>query len=149
LLGGDKFYAYIHDTNTWVDIFGLAGTGGAYMFGFENNKMYIGKGEAKRMGESIDIRQAQVGGSPLKGSAHISTGGNNELGKMVEHKAMVNAGFTKDFVPDNYLNDFLSGTTAWNDPKNKHLQAQATKLADDLRAAYDADVNTRAASHLH
>lgn len=41
------------------------------------------------------------------------------------------------------MNSYLSGSTAWNDPKNKHLQAEATKLADKLKADYEADVKNR------
>jgi RHS repeat-associated protein len=146
LEGGNKLYGYVDDPNAWVDILGLAGTGGAYMFGFENGKMYIGKGETGRMGDSIAARTKQVGNSPLIGKAHVSTGGNNELGKMVEYKAMVDAGFTpgKAGVPSDYLNSHLSGKSAWNNPKNKHLQGKATELADKLRADYDADVKARA-----
>ena len=140
LLGGQNLYAYVHDTNMWVDVLGLAGTGGAYMFGFGDGSMYIGKGEIGRMNESISIRQ---GNSPLIGKAHVSTGGNNELGKMVEYKAMKNAGFTRDFIPENYQNTYLSGETAWNNPKNKHLQGQASDLADKLRTDYEADVQAR------
>ncbi|MDO6855360.1 RHS repeat-associated core domain-containing protein, partial [Cellulophaga lytica] len=146
--GEPNFYAYVTDSNTWVDVFGLAGagTGGAYMFGFESGDMYIGKGESGRMTESIGIRQKQVGNSSLKGSAHVSTGGNNELGKMVEYKTMKNEGFEKGAggVPDGFLNSYLRGETAWNDPKNKHLQADAIKLSDKLKADYDADVKRKA-----
>jgi RHS repeat-associated protein len=136
-------YAYVHDPNSWIDPFGLAGTGGAYMFGFENGNMYIGKGEVGRMGDSISTRQVQAGNSPLIGKAHVSTGGNNELGKMVEYRAMKNARFERGDIPKNYQNTYLSGETAWNNPNNKHLQGQASDLADKMRADYDADVKTR------
>lgn len=134
-----NLYAYVTDTNYWVDVLGLAGTGGAYMFGFTNGDMYIGKGEEPRMNESIKQR---TGTKTLKGAAHVPTRGNNELGKMVEFKAMSNAGFTKGNVPDNYLNAHLSGQTAWD--SNVHLQKEATELADELKSKYDADVLKKA-----
>jgi len=140
LIGGMALYGYVKDTNSWTDAFGLAGTGGAYMFGFENGDKYIGKGEEKRMNQSIDERSTD---SPLIGKAHVSTGGDNELGKMVEHKAMKDAGFTKENVPDDYLNNHLSGQTAWDNNPDK--QAKATELAAKLKADYDADVKRREA----
>jgi uncharacterized protein RhaS with RHS repeats len=149
LNGGSVLYAYVHDTNSWLDVLGLAGTGGAYMFGFENGDMYIGKGETGRMDGSISTRQKQAGNSPIKGQAHVSTGGDNELGKMVEYKAMKDAGFEpggKKGVPEGYLNSHMSGKSAWDDPKNKHLQGKATELADKLRADYEADVLSRKAT---
>jgi RHS repeat-associated protein len=143
LNGDSALYGYVRDVNSWVDIFGLAGTGGAYMFGFESGEMYIGKGEIERMQESISTRQKTVANPQIKGQAHVSTGGNNELGKMVEYKTMRNAGFDRGKIPENYLNSFLSGESAWNAPKNKHLQGQANYLADKLRADYEADVKAR------
>ncbi|PSK89093.1 RHS repeat-associated protein [Taibaiella chishuiensis] len=146
LLGGLALYAYVKDTNTWLDILGLAGSGGAYLFGFESGDMYIGKGSADRMQQSISTRTKQVGNSPLLGKAHVDTGGNNELGKMVEYKAMKDAGFEpgRAGVPDKYLNSHMSGKSAWEDPKNKHLQTEATELAKKLRGDYEADVKVRA-----
>lgn len=143
LWGGTQLYSYVKDTNIWVDVLGLAGTGGAYMFGFETGDMYIGKGEESRMQKSINTRSGQVGNSPLAGRAHVSTGGNNELGKMVEYRAMSDAGFTpgRAGVPANYLNSHMSGRSAWEN--NPHLRAEATRLANELRALYDADVQAR------
>jgi len=39
-----------------VDVFGLAGTGGAYMIKLSDGKIYVGKGEIGRMNESIEER---------------------------------------------------------------------------------------------
>ena len=149
LNGGLALYGYVHDTNGWLDVFGLAGTGGAYLFGFENGDKYIGKGEIGRMDQSIKVRKVQTGNSPLIGKAHVSTNGNNELGKMVEYKVMKDAQFTKGAggVPSGYLNSYMSGETAWND--NPHLHQQATDLADKLKADYEADVKTRAEVSYH
>ena len=142
-LGGRilNLYGYVDDTNAWIDVFGLAGTGGAYMFGFKSGEMYIGKGEIDRMNESIKERRQQVQDPQLIGAAHVSTHGNNELGKMVEYKAMKNAGFERGNIPSNYLNTYLSGETAWN--ANPSLRAEATELADKLKADFDADVERR------
>ena len=102
------------------------------------------------MNESIGIRSKQVGKSPLIGKAHVSTGGNNDLGKMVEYKAMKDADFRpggKSGVPDGYLNNHMSGKSTWD--ANPHLQGKATELADKLRADYEADVKARAKVGCH
>jgi RHS repeat-associated protein len=151
--GGMNVYGYVHDPNGWVDIFGLSGTGGAYLFGFASGDKYIGKGEIVRMNQSISTRTSQVGkmggDNTLIGKAHISTGGNNDLGKMVEYKAMKDAGFRPGGagVPDGYLNNHMSGKSTWD--TNPHLQGKATELADKLRADYDADVKARAKVGCH
>ena len=103
LFGDYNLYVYCKNPVNWVDIFGFGGSGGAYMFEFVNGKKYIGKGPSERMQSSINQRTAETK-STIKGAAHVDTGGNNELGKMVEHKAMVNAGFTRGNVPADYLN---------------------------------------------
>ena len=77
--GLTNLYAYVHDVNAWIDPWGLAGTGGAYMFGFASGHKYIGKGEIGRMNKSIGERSLQVPkmnmDSTLIGAAHVSTGG--------------------------------------------------------------------------
>ncbi len=148
LKGGLSLYNYIKDINWWVDIFGLAGSGGAYLFGFASGDKYIGKGEIGRMNQSISTRTSQVGkmggDNTLIGKAHVSTGGNNDLGKMVEYKTMKDAGFRPGGagVPADYLNNHMSGKSTWD--ANPQLQARATELADKLQADYDADVKARA-----
>ena len=150
LMGGDNLYGYVHDPNTWVDIFGLGGTGGAYMFEFASGDKYIGKGEEGRMDESIKTRtkevQAMYPNDPDKckivAAASISTGGDNELGKMVENKAMYNAGFMRDEngksqIPPEYLNDNLSGDTAWSNNEDKREDAE--KLAQQLQEDLEKD----------
>lgn len=106
------------------------------------------------MNQSISIRTSQVGkmgrDNTLIGVAHISTGGNNDLGKMVEYKAMHDAGFVpggKHNVPDGYLNHHMSGKSTWD--ANPHLQGKATELADKLRADYETDVKARAKTSCH
>ena len=146
--GLTNLYAYVHDVNAWIDPWGLAGTGGAYMFGFASGHKYIGKGEIGRMNKSIGERSLQVTkmnmDSTLIGAAHVSTGGNNTLGKMVEYKAMCDAGFAPGSggIPAEYLNSYLSGKSAW--VANPELQVEATKLAKQLRNDYEADVRLRA-----
>ena len=144
--GLTNLYAYVHDVNAWIDPWGLAGTGGAYMFGFASGHKYIGKGEIGRMNKSIGERSFRVTkmNSTLIGAAHVSTGGNNTLGKMVEYKAMCDAGFAPGSggIPAEYLNSYLSGKSAW--VANPELQVEATKLAKQLRNDYEADVRLRA-----
>ena len=118
------------------------------MFTFESGRAYIGKGEEGRMNESISTRTkqdiAEGGNGKIIGQAHISTDGNNELGKMVEFKAMENAGFKGGTdVPSNYMNAWRSGETAWNDKKNAHLREKASKLADELKRKHDSDLTER------
>ena len=71
--GNPTLYGYVRDTNWWIDVFGLAGTGGAYMFEFINGLKYIGKGEAARMAQSISERALQAGTSEILAKASIST----------------------------------------------------------------------------
>jgi len=140
LLGGTNVYGYVVNPLLYIDPLGLSGTGGAYMFGFTNGAMYIGKGEEPRMNNSINQRTSQTN-STIIGQAHVSTGGNNELGKMVEYKAMINAGFTRNQIPSNYLNTYLSGEKAWKG--NPNLQDRASVLAKELKNKFDADVQAR------
>lgn len=118
------------------------------MFGFASGHKYIGKGEIGRMNKSIGERSLRVTkmnmDSTLIGAAHVSTGGNNTLGKMVEYKAMCDAGFAPGSggIPAGYLNSYLSGKSAW--VANPELQVEATKLAKQLRNDYEADVRLRA-----
>lgn len=141
-------YAYVSDINIGIDVLGLAGTGGAYLFGFASGDKYIGKGEIGRMKGSISTRSSQVAkmgsNSTLIGKAHVSTSGNNDLGKMVEYKAMRDAGFEpgRAGVPDGYLNSHMSGKSTWD--ANPHLQDKATEMASKLKADYEADAKARA-----
>src|SRR6202000_2899136 len=128
------------DPATWLDPFGLAGDGGAYMFGFDNNQSYIGKGPESRMQSSIGQRTTQTNAN-LIGKAHVTTEGNNELGKMVEYKALTNEGATRGYMPPHLLNTYLSGETAYN--ANPKLQKKASALAKKLKKDYLADVEAR------
>jgi hypothetical protein len=114
----------------------LAGTGGAYMFEWAKGGKYIGKGELGRMGDSMAERKKP--NDCLKGVAHVSTEGDNDLGKMVEYKAMELSGFKPGAggVPSGFANSFLSGKSTWDVNPNK--QAEATKKAKELIAKFNA-----------
>jgi RHS repeat-associated protein len=141
LLGGDNLYAYAPNPTFWVDPLGLAGTGGAYMFEHSKSGSYIGKGESGRMNQSI-IARKKGPKDCLLGKASISTGGDNDLGKMVEYAAMRDAKFTpgmgKAGITAGFSNAFVSGKSTY-DIANPAKQAQADKLAKTLKAKFTAD----------
>jgi len=146
LLSGEfNFYSYVKDPNGWIDILGLAGSGGAYMFEFESGQKYIGKGEVARSNRSVVTqgKKRAVTNNKIAGKSTISTGGDNELGKMVEYQAMKKSGFVRGDIPAPYLNSAFSGETAWNDPKNSHLKKKASKLADQLISDFEEDKKKR------
>ena len=151
-----NFYGYTFDSNTEVDIFGLAGTGGAYMIKLSDGKIYVGKGEIGRMNESIEERtnkEVEIDGKKQKrtvvGKAHMSTNGDNELGKAVEYKAMENegayakSGKNKAYIPKDRLeNSIVTGSTAYkNLTKDKRLEAD--RLAKELREELDKDIKKK------
>ncbi|UTC66572.1 RHS repeat-associated core domain-containing protein [Treponema sp. OMZ 789] len=77
LAGGLNAYAYVHDSNSWIDVLGLTGT---YMF-TDGKTWYIGKGPEDRMYASMKER--------VGGKANVTQGiyvyyGNNQTGLMVE-----------------------------------------------------------------
>ncbi|NDO32794.1 RHS repeat protein, partial [[Clostridium] clostridioforme] len=126
-------YGYVSNPTMWIDVFGLAGRGGAYFFEFTNGMKYIGKGEEGRMWRSVAVRAKQAGLTidDLISYSNSSTNGNNELGKMVEYWLMKEAGFERGDIPKDYLNKILSGEKSWN--ANKNLQKQAKEIADKMK----------------
>ena len=94
-------YGYVSNPTMWIDVFGLAGRGGAYFFEFTNGMKYIGKGEEGRMWRSVAVRAKQAGLTidDLISYSNSSTNGNNELGKMVEYWLMKEAGFERGDIP--------------------------------------------------
>jgi RHS repeat-associated protein len=81
LNGGIALYAYVHDPNNWIDVFGLTGT---YIF-TDGKTSYIGKGPANRMNTSMN---QHIGGKDNAiAKTHIDFG-DNDMGLMVEHKLM-------------------------------------------------------------
>ncbi len=79
--GGFNVYAYVHDSNSWIDPLGLTGT---YIF-TDGTTSYIGKGLESRMGTSM---KTQIGSKDLAiKSAHIDFG-DNKMGLMVEAELM-------------------------------------------------------------
>ncbi|MDY4250610.1 RHS repeat-associated core domain-containing protein, partial [Bacteroides pyogenes] len=93
LAGGLNFYAYVHDSNLWIDALGLTGT---YIF-TDGTTSYIGKGPKSRMNTSMNQR---IGGcSNATASIHVDFG-DDDMGFMVEHKLMedYNARFSEDFA---------------------------------------------------
>ena len=151
-----NFYGYTFDSNTEVDIFGLAGTEGAYMIKLSDGKIYVGKGEIGRMNESIEERtnkEVEIDGKKQKrtvvGKAHMSTNGDNELGKAVEYKALENegayakSGKNKAYIPKDRLeNSIVTGSTAYkNLTKDKRLEAD--RLAKELREELDKDIKKK------
>jgi RHS repeat-associated protein len=145
--GNPTLYGYVRDTNAFVDIFGLAGTGGAYIYEFVNSLKYIGKGEYARMLGSILEQIPRANTSDLARAASISTGGNNTLGKMVEYKTMINARFDGRDIPQGFTNKYTSGKTAWD--ANPQLQSEATKIAEQLKAEFNSDSAVKRAEKIN
>jgi hypothetical protein len=129
-----------------VDPWGWAGSGGAYIFEHEQSGSYIGKGEEGRMQQSITERTTGPT-DKLLGAAHVSTNGDNDLGKMVEYKTMVDSGFDpsagREGVPDGFLNKHTSGKSTWD--ANPSKQVKATELSNELLKKFGADKIARAA----
>ena len=162
LLGGNNLYGYINDTNSYIDILGLAGNGGAYIFdvtatlkdGTIVTETYIGKGQEDRMKKSKVTRIAQMqkkyqGAIDVKvtAEARSDTDFNNDLGKMTENRLMSNAGFKPGDVPAGYLNRIMSGNKAWNDPKNKNQQSEAERIAAKMEAEMEAQRSKNGTCH--
>lgn len=138
LAGGINPMAFVANPGAWTDVHGLAGDGGAYMFEYAKGGKYIGKGPAARMAGSMATRKKP--NDCLIGAAHVDTGGDNELGKMVEYKAMMLSGFKegagRGAAPDGFANAHLSGKAAWD--ANPGKQAAATLKATELIAKFEA-----------
>jgi uncharacterized protein RhaS with RHS repeats len=81
LNGGVNLYSYVHDPNSWIDIFGFTGT---YIF-TDGTTSYIGKGPYSRMGTSMRER---IGGKENAIAFNHVDFGNDEMGFMVEHQLM-------------------------------------------------------------
>ncbi len=144
LRGGFNLYAYVQDSNYWIDYFGLAGDGGAYIFTMNDGSVYVGKGSETRMNESILEHTKATATRPERtviGKAHIDTMGNNELGKAVEYKVMVNEGAvgktkqSKATIPQHLDNKIVTGKTAYG-----NLSEADVKLADELAVKLKQDM---------
>ena len=143
LMGGFNLYQHSPTPTGWIDPLGLAGAGGAYMYEFKKGGKYIGKGLKDRLpGSKKRIRRGKQ--DCLLGEARVDTGGDNELGKMVEYRAMQLSGFTPTGIPAAFANTYLSGKTAWDDPANVSKRATATKKAKELIKKFEEDKAARA-----
>ena len=146
LWGGNNLYTFGPHTSTWVDFLGLAGTGGAYMFEWQKGGKYIGKGEEGRFKDSKNQRRKGPDDC-LLGETHISTGGDNDLGKMVEYQTMILSGFTpgigKEGIPSGFVNSFVSGKSTYDahfkssNPNKVKKAEKATELAKELIAKFN------------
>ncbi len=142
LFGGLNCYQYVTAPTGWIDPFGLAGSGGAYFFEWAKGGKYIGKGLEKRKNDSKK-RVKKGADDCLLGEAWVDTGGDNELGKMVEYKTMILSLFSRGEIPGGFANKSLSGETAWN--ANQSKQAKATEKANELIEKFEKDKADRAA----
>lgn len=129
LAGGLRFYAYIKDSNWWVDLVGLTGT---YMF-TDGTTHYIGKGPKDRFYTSMSQR---VGGSSKVTQGLHWDYGNNDVGLMVEAELMDrhNAVADPDFA--NAINS--PGKKKLEELKKTNLTAynDIIKKADDFETEY-------------
>jgi RHS repeat-associated protein len=129
--GGLNTFAYVYDSNWWVDVFGLTGT---YIF-TDGTTSYIGKGPDKRMGTSMKER---VGGSGnVTKGLHVDYG-NNNTGLMVEAELMSPSRFNAVNDP-NFANAIESpGKKMIEDLKvnNPSEYSNIVKKADDIEAEF-------------
>lgn len=146
LAANSNLYRYTVNPTGWIDPMGLAGSGGAYIFELRSGDRYVGKGDEGRFKASKKGRGGGEGDCNIAAAAHVDTGGDNELGKMVEYKTMILSGFKEGLgrlgVPAGFLNSHLSGATAW--AENPDKQAAATKKAEELLEKLKADKEARA-----
>ncbi|MFW0737768.1 DUF6531 domain-containing protein [Flavobacterium sp. T12S277] len=136
LLGGREFYAYVFNSNFWIDVFGLTGT---YMFQFPTGEYYIGKGPIDRAVTSQGVRAREIGSSTssITKGVHVDYG-NNDTGFLVEQELINRKGAVND----------PKGLNRINQPGNKPLEAMKindpvayadiVKKADDLEAKFNA-----------
>ncbi len=143
LIGGFNLYQHSPTPTGWIDPLGLSGSGGAYFFQWKIGKQYIGKGSEERMKSSMKTRRKGKKDC-LLGKAHVDTGGDNELGKMVEYRAMALSGFSPSNIPKAFANSIMSGKSAWDNPANASKRAAATKKAKELIRKFEEDKAARA-----
>ena len=116
------------------------------MFEWQKGGKYIGKGEEGRFKDSKNQRRKGPDDC-LLGEAHISTGGDNDLGKMVEYQTMILSGFTpgigKERIPSGFVNSFVSGKSTYDahfkssNPNKVKKAEKATELAKELIAKFN------------
>ncbi|PQL93813.1 RHS repeat-associated core domain-containing protein [Apibacter adventoris] len=130
LAGNLNLYAYVHDSNTQVDPFGLTGT---YMF-TDGKRWYIGKGPEDRMYASMKQR--------VGGKANVTQGihmdfGDNKTGLMVEAELMRRNNAVSSLDYDNAINS--PGKKLLDDARvnNKALYDDIMKKADDFETKFN------------
>lgn len=129
LLGGLRLYAYVKDTNWWLDLLGFTGT---YMF-TDGTTNYIGKGPSDRMYASMTER---VGGKGnVTQGLHVDYG-SNDIGLMVEAELMDRHNALGDPSYANAINS--PGKKKLEDLKANNTKAyqDIIKKADDFDAEY-------------
>ncbi|MDW8852411.1 RHS repeat-associated core domain-containing protein [Flavobacterium sp. MMLR14_040] len=130
LLGGRRLYSYVHDSNYWIDIFGLTGT---YMF-TDGTSSYIGKGPSDRMYASMTER---VGGkAKVTKGIHVDYGDNTK-GLMVEAELMRRTDAIADADYKNAINSPGEKLLADAYKNDKALYNDIVKKADDFEAKFN------------
>jgi hypothetical protein len=117
------------------------------MFEYINEFMYIGKGEYSRALQSTIQQSGRSFTNELARFASVSTHGDNTLGKMVEYKAMKDAGFDGTNIPEKYTNRYTSGKSAWD--ANPGKRDEATKLAKQLDDDFNSDAAVEKAKKIN
>ena len=107
------------------------------MFEWALGGKYIGKGLEGRFRDSKKKRRKGPKDC-LLGEAWIDTGGDNELGKMVEYQAMRQSGFARGNIPSGFSNSYLSGESTFKDAAPEK-QDKAKELARELILKFQAD----------
>lgn len=116
LEAGYHGYADVPDPLTWVDLLGRTG---AYLFKYENDEIYVGKGVPGRMGKSM--AQRANGYDVVQGA--YKNYNNHRIGFMVEARVMERLGFKQPNPQYVFINEIHS-------PGRKYY-LQATQAVKD------------------
>lgn len=123
-------YAYVKDTNIWLDPFGLTGT---YMF-TDGTDWYVGKGAKGRMYDSM--RERVGGKANVTQGIHVDFG-NNKTGLMVEAELMRRTDAVNKSTFKNSINSPGEKLLKDAELNNKSLYDDIIKKADDFETKFN------------
>ena len=132
--GLTNLYAYVHDTNGWIDPLGLTGT---YAFITDDGKAYVGKGPWRRFRQSVRRKfRKEFKGDSLK-SWVSQDWGDNDIGEMVEARLIHIIKKNQSFE---LYNKIASPGAKKFDAQEANIQNMIDKYAQDM---YDELTTTK------
>ena len=132
--GLTNLYAYVHDTNGWIDPLGLTGT---YAFITDDGKAYVGKGPWRRFRQSVRRKfKKEFKGDSLK-SWVSQDWGDNDIGEMVEARLIH---IIKENQSFELCNKIASPGAKKFDAQEANIQNMIDKYAQDM---YDELTTTK------